>query len=395
MLTTATALVNFAAIRRTPWPTSIGSGGGMYSSRWHRRWFDCTTCEISARKCCATPLVTWMAVTGDAMMPNWILYVVTVLVWGSTWFAIEHQLGVVSPEVSVFYRYLGAAALLFAWCLARGLNLKFDRRAHSRFVLLGLLLFCLNYIVTYHAQQYITSALTAIAFSTMLWMNIINARIFFGVRAGGLVISGAVIGVAGILILFMPQVDHVSFSDATLYGASLAIVGALIASLGNMVSQSAQNDDLPIIQSNAWGMLYGALLTGAIAFGQGKEFSFDWSTAYITSLLYLIVFGSIVAFGAYLTLLGRIGAHRAGYAMVMFPVVALVLSFLFEGLQITGNIVVGVVFVLLGNLFVIQRRRPAPAATERAGGDGEGSRLSLPASKAFSRPSRRPHHARQ
>lgn len=328
-------------------------------------------------------------------MPNWLLYVVTVLVWGSTWFAIEHQLGVVSPEVSVFYRYVGAAALLFAWCLARGLNLKFDRRAHSRFILLGLLLFCLNYIVTYYAQQYITSALTAIAFSTMLWMNIINARIFFGVRAGSLVISGALMGVAGILILFMPQVEDISLTDATLYGAILAIVGALIASLGNMVSQSAQNDELPVIQSNAWGMLYGAALTGSIAFGQGKEFNFEWSTAYVTSLLYLIVFGSIVAFGAYLTLLGRIGAHRAGYAMVMFPMVALVLSFLFEGLQITGNIVVGVAFVLLGNLFVLQRRRPLPPATDEAGAVGPGASLSLPAARALSRAGRRPRHARQ
>lgn len=334
-----------------------------------------------------------MAATREPTMPNWLLYVVTVLVWGSTWLAIEHQLGVVSPEVSVFYRYLGAAALLFAWCLARGLKLKFDRRAHSRFILLGLLLFCLNYIVTYHAQQYITSALAAIAFSTMLWMNIINARIFFSVRAGSIVISSAVIGMAGILILFLPQVEHVSMSDATLYGASLAIVGALLASLGNMVSQSAQKDDLPVIQSNAWGMLYGALLTGAIAFGQGREFSFDWSTSYVTSLLYLTVFGSIVAFGAYLTLLGRIGAHRAGYAMVMFPVVALVLSFLFEGLEITANIIVGVTFVLLGNLFVLQRQRPA--ATDGAGVKEAEPRLSLPAAKAFSRLSGRPHHARQ
>jgi len=303
-------------------------------------------------------------------MANWVLYVVTVLVWGSTWFAIEHQLGVVSPEVSIFYRYLGAAALLFVWCLVRGLNLKFDRRAHSRFILLGLLLFCLNYIVTYHAQQYITSALAAIAFSTMLWMNII-------------------------LILFLPQVGNVALSDATLYGAMLAIVGALIASLGNMVSQSAQKEQLPIVQSNAWGMLYGAALTGSIAFGQGKEFSFDWSMAYVTSLLYLIVFGSIVAFGAYLTLLGRIGAHRAGYAMVMFPVVALILSFLFEGLQITGNIVVGVAFVLLGNLFVLQRRRPLPPAAEESAVVGEGARLPLRAAPTLSRPSGRPHHARQ
>jgi drug/metabolite transporter (DMT)-like permease len=294
-------------------------------------------------------------------MRNWMLYLVTVLVWGTTWLAIEFQLGVVSPEVSVFYRYAIATALLFAWCLARGLNLKFDRRAHSRFILLGMLLFCLNYIVTYHAQQYITSALTAIAFSTMLWMNIINARIFFGVRAGGRVIVGALLGIIGIVVLFMPQIDRVSLSDATLYGAALCVLGALIASLGNMVSQSAQNDGLPVMQSNAWGMLYGSILTGAIAFGQGQEFNFDWSLTYVSSLLYLIIFGSIIAFGAYLTLLGRIGAHKAGYAVVMFPVVALVVSVSFEGLQITANIVVGVTLVLLGNIFILQTRSRSKA----------------------------------
>lgn len=297
-------------------------------------------------------------------MRNWFLYLVTVLVWGTTWLAIEFQLGVVSPEISVFYRYAFATALLFAWCLARGLNLKFDRRAHSRFVLLGMLLFCLNYIVMYHAQQYITSALTAIAFSTMLWMNIINARIFFGVRAGGRVIVGALLGIVGIVVLFKPQIDSVSLSDATLYGAALCVLGALIASLGNMVSQSAQNDGLPVMQSNAWGMLYGSILTGAIAFGQGQEFNFDWSLTYISSLLYLIIFGSIIAFGAYLTLLGRIGAHKAGYAVVMFPVVALAVSVFFEGLQITANIVVGVMLVLLGNIFILQTRSKAQAAYE-------------------------------
>jgi len=315
-----------------------------------------------------------MTAARKTTMHNALLYIVTVLVWGSTWFAIEFQLGAVAPEVSIFYRYLGAAALLFAWCLMRGLNLKFNRHAHTRFILLGLLLFCLNYITAYHAQQHISSALTAIAFSTMLWMNIINARIFFGVRSGSLVIAGSVIGVVGILILFVPQVNSVSISDATLYGASLAIIGALTASLGNMVSQSAQKDGLPIIQSNAWGMLYGALMTGAIAFGQGKEFNFEWSTSYITSLVYLIVFGSIIAFGAYLTLLGRIGAHRAGYAMVMFPVVALILSFLFEGLEITGNIVMGVAFVLLGNLFVLQTRQTSrPVTHDRRVVGGRGS----------------------
>lgn len=296
-------------------------------------------------------------------MSNTILYLITVLVWGSTWLAIEFQLGEVAPEVSVFYRYSLASLLLFAWCAVRGLELRFGRRAHVRFLLLGLLLFCLNYILTYHAQQHITSALAAIAFSTMLWMNIGNSRLFFGVRSGPRVILGSALGVAGIVTLFLPQVGSITLSDATFYGASLAVLGAFVASLGNMVSQEAQKGGIPVLQANAWGMFYGTLLTGAIALGQGHAFTFDWSAGYVISLGYLAVFGSIIAFGAYLTLLGRIGAHKAGYAVVMFPVIALVLSVLFEGLQITANIISGAILVTAGNVIILRRdRNDAPGA---------------------------------
>lgn len=288
-------------------------------------------------------------------MNNRVLYLITVLIWGSTWIAIEFQLGTVAPGVSIFYRYTLAALLLFGWCRLRALPLAFDRDAHRRFALLGLLLFCLNYILTYYAQEYITSALNAIAFSTMLWMNIANARIFFGTRAGARVVLGSILGITGIGVLFLPEVSALSLSDTTLYGAGLCVAGAYVASLGNMVSQSAQKKNLPIIQSNAWGMFYGALFTGTIALLQGKDFTFDWSIAYVGSLAYLAVFGSILAFGSYLTLLGRIGAHKAGYAVVMFPVVALAISFLFEGLAITPNIVVGVVLVMAGNVIILQQ----------------------------------------
>lgn len=290
-------------------------------------------------------------------MDNRVLYLITVLIWGSTWLAIEFQLGSVAPEVSIVYRYALAALLLFGWCRARGLRLNFDRRAHARFALLGLLLFCLNYILTYYAQVYITSALSAIAFSTMLWMNIANARLFFGTRAGARVLLGSVLGIGGILALFLPEVRSLSFTDATLFGAALSVSGAFVASLGNMASQSAQRVGLPIVQSNAWGMFYGALFTGLIALVQGETFNFDWSFAYLGSLAYLAVFGSIVAFGSYLTLLGRIGAHRAGYAVVMFPVVALLLSFFFEGLTLTANILVGVALVMAGNVLILQGDR--------------------------------------
>ena len=287
-------------------------------------------------------------------MSNLFLYVVTVLIWGSTWLAIEFQLGVVEPEVSIVYRYASASFLLFAWCLLRRLRLRFDLRAHVWFVLLGFLLFCLNYILTYRAQIHITSALSAIVFSSMVWMNILMAKLLFGVRANRAVQGGAIIGICGIVVLFAPQIGEISLTDSVLYGSILAGLGAFSASCGNMVSQKAQLLKLPIVQSNAWGMFYGATITGIYTLIQGHPFTFDASPGYIISLAYLSVFGSIIAFGAYLTLLGRIGASKAGYAMVMFPVVALVLSMLFEGLQITASIIVGTVLVLAGNLAVLK-----------------------------------------
>jgi len=290
-------------------------------------------------------------------MNNAGLYALTVLIWGSTWFAIEFQLGTVAPEISLVYRYGAASLLLFAWCRFRGLKLRFAPSNHGWFLLLGLFLFGINYIIAYRAQLYVTSALAAIAFSTMVWMNIINARLFFGIRAGRRVLFGALLGVAGIFTLFAPQIGDVSLTDTVFFGSCLAVLSAVVASFGNMVSQASQKANLPVVQSNAWGMFYGALFTAGLALTNGQEFVFEWSAAYVGSLAYLTVFGSIIAFGAYLTLLGRIGAHKAGYAMVMFPVVALVLSTLFEGLEVDASIVIGTLLVLAGNLFVLNTRR--------------------------------------
>lgn len=288
-------------------------------------------------------------------MSNRLLYLVSVLIWGSTWFAIEFQLGSVAPEVSIVYRYVIAATLLFAWCLVRGLKMRYGWPDHLRFAAMGLLMFGLNYVFAYRAQVHITSALSAITFSTMLWMNIINTRIFFGTRAGWRVLLGAALGIAGIVALFGPQVGELTLDDRVLIGCLLAAGGALSASFGNMVSQSAQHRGLPVVQSNAWGMLYGAVLTGGFAYVGGHPLVFDWSPAYIISLLYLAVFGSVVAFWAYLTLLGRIGAHKAGYVTVMFPVVALVLSALFEGLVVDASVITGATLVIVGNLFVLSK----------------------------------------
>ena len=303
-------------------------------------------------------------------MSNLSLYIIAVLIWGSTWFAIEFQLGVVDPAVSVAYRYALGAVLLIAWVRLKGLGLRFPLADHAWFMLLGLCLFCVNYMFAYYAQVYITSALSAVAFSSLLWMNILLSRLVFGVRAGGRVLVGAGLGIAGILVLFLPRVEIVSFDDGVLLGSALAMSGAFVASCGNMVSTHMQARKLPVLQSNAWGMSYGALLTALFAAATGKPFVFDLSAGYVVSLVYLSVFGSVVAFWAYLTLLGRIGANRAGYAVVMFPVVALMLSVAFEGLQLDLPIVVGMLLVGAGNVFVLEgTRKPAVP-----GGDAGGSR---------------------
>jgi drug/metabolite transporter (DMT)-like permease len=196
-------------------------------------------------------------------------------------------------------------------------------------------------------------------------MNIINARLFFGTRAGRPVIAGSILGIAGIAVLFLPGTGQFVAGNSTVYGATLAISGALVASLGNMVSQAAQKRGLPVIQSNAWGMCYGALFSGIAVLLQGGAFTFEFSAGYIVSLGYLSVFGSIVGFGSYLTLLGRIGAGKAGYAMVAFPVVAIIVSLLAGETEPDLALAIGVGLVITGNIFVL--RKPAVSKLPQSG----------------------------
>ncbi len=294
-------------------------------------------------------------------MNNLSLYLLTVLIWGSTWIAVEYQIpesgAGVAPEVSIFYRYAIAAVIIFAWCKALKLNLKFSLRTHIVFMGMGLFMFCLNYICVYVGQGYIASALMAIIFSTVSWMNILNARLFFGTKSGWQVITGAIVGMAGLCLMFWPSIENVTLSDATVIGGLIGLLGAYFASLGNMISQASQKEKLPVMESNAWSMFYGAVLIGLIALFRGQEFTMDWSAQYVSSLLYLAVFGSVIAFWSYLTLLGRIGANKAGYAAVAFPVIAIMLSIMFEGLAITAPLVIGMIMVLIGNLSILNRKK--------------------------------------
>lgn len=286
-------------------------------------------------------------------MQNILLYLTTVFIWGSTWFAIEFQLGEVAIEVSLFYRFVIAAVLMWLFCLWRRLDMRFSLKQHGFILLLASLNFALNFLLIYQAQQYLSSAMTAIAFTTMLLMNIINTRLFFGSPVAKRIYFGALFGIAGIVVLFWPDLDGVDFSNASLLGLVLILAGALSASFGNMVSVRNSRENMPIMQVNAWGMLYGSIVLGLAAWLKGDSFTFSTQPSYILSLLYLAVFGSVIAFASYFALLKKIGPQQASYTIVLFPLVAVVLSTLFEGFIWSLYTVTGFALVLLGNVLVL------------------------------------------
>jgi drug/metabolite transporter (DMT)-like permease len=286
-------------------------------------------------------------------MQNILLYLVTVLIWGSTWFAIEFQLGEVAVEVSLAYRFALSAVLMWLYCWWRRLPMRFSAIDHGFIALLALFNFALNYILIYQAQQYLTSAMTAIAFTTMLLMNIVNTRLFFGKPVAKRIYFGALMGIAGIAVLFYPDLDGLDFTNASLIGLVLVLGSALSASLGNMASVRNSRAGLPITQVNAWGMLYGAIGLTVLVLVSGIPFTFSTSPAFIISLLYLAVFGSVIAFATYFALLKGMGPEKASYTIVLFPLVAVVLSTLFEDFVWTGYTFAGFALVLLGNALVL------------------------------------------
>ena len=285
-------------------------------------------------------------------MLNLLLYVSASLIWGSTWLAIKLQLTQVPPILSVAYRFCLAALILLTYCRIAGKQLKFSLRDHKFMALQGFTLFGLSYCGSYLATAYMTSGLVAVVFSTILMWNIFNLRIFIGQPVAWPAFWGGVIGLCGICIVFWQ--DLVSFSATRgLIGLLIALIGAYLASVGNVIGTRNAKSGLPVTQANAFGMGYGGLLTLFIHFSIGGRLTIDWSFGYLGPMLYLTVFGSIVAFGCYMLLIGRIGAEYAAYALLLMPIIALILSTLFEGYNWTDNALAGVALVSAGNLIIV------------------------------------------
>jgi len=285
-------------------------------------------------------------------MFNFLLYAAAALIWGSTWLGIKLQLTQVPPILSVGYRFCLAALILAVYCILRDKRLAFSRRDHLFMAIQGFSLFGLSYCMSYLATSYLTSGLVAVVFSTILMWNILNLKLFMGQAIAWRAFWGGILGLCGIGIVFWHDLSAFTATRGVI-GLSMALVGAYLASVGNVVGARNARTGVPVTQANVFGMAYGGLLTLAIHFGGGGELVMDWSTGYLAPMLYLTVFGSIVAFGCYMLLIGRIGAEYAAYVTLLMPIIALLLSTMFEEFRWSANTAVGVVIVLIGNLFIL------------------------------------------
>ena len=286
---------------------------------------------------------------------NALLYLVVLLAWGSSWFAISFQLGDVAPQVSIVWRFLLASAMLFVWCYLRDLKLTFPLRDHLSWLLLGFFLFCINYICAYFGTFYLASGLVCLIFSTLTLFTVFNGFIFFKKPIRLPILIGAVVGIAGLSIIFSNEISSTEWSlnSGVVKGFLWMLLATFFASIGMLLSGQFQARKMPLVQSNAFSMLYGSTILVIYITFSDISFSFNTDYNYVVSLVYLAFVASVIGFGVYLKLVGNIGADKASYVNIFTPTIALLLSTLFEDYQWSWIGLIGVLLILVGNIIVL------------------------------------------
>ncbi len=304
-------------------------------------------------------------------MPVSVHYAVTVLIWGLTWTAIRLQVESAAVDLAVFYRFVMASAVaLGLLALLRRLP-RLNLAQHGWLLLQGLTLYSVNFLLIYRAAENMTSGLLAVIFSLAALFNAINGWLWMRQRPHVRLYPAMVLGVSGVALLFW---HDLRLGNASLASILFAVAGTFWFSMGNLISVRVREAGIPLLVANAWAMVYGAVILGIWCLIQGVTWTLPDSTVFWGATLFLAVPGSIVAFYCYLTVIQTLGADRAGYATVLFPVVALSVSTWLEGFDWTLTAIAGAGLALLGNLVLFGRRpqwlaRRAPAQVSGTGPD--------------------------
>lgn len=288
---------------------------------------------------------------------NMLLYLSVVLIWGTTWLAIflQQQAAGTPVFVAVFWRFLFASLLmLIVLKLLRRLR-TLTPRDHLFCLLQGGCVFGFNFVCFYHAAAWISTGLESVIFSTAVIFNALNSWLFFGQRPPLRLLPAALLGMGGIIALFWHDIRAAHPTPELVWGAGLSILGTLGFSLGNMISARHQRHKRDILTTNSFAMFYGALIMAAMALLNGDALELSFNLQWLAAMGYLAVFGSVIGFGAYFTLVGRMGASQAAYSTLLFPLVALTLSTIYEGYQWHAPAIIGLSMILLGNLVMFLR----------------------------------------
>ncbi len=290
---------------------------------------------------------------------DFALYGGIVFAWGFSWIALHYQVGIVAPEVSVLWRFALAAPVMLMLARLRGERLAFALSDHAAFAALGITLFSTNFTLFYYGSATIPSGLLAVIFSLASIINVWLGALMLGNPIDRRVVAGGLLGFFGVAAMFYPRVIGTRLNDDVLLGIALSVAGTFSFCFGNMISARLQRRGVAVFAASGFGMIYGSIALALFAIMRGDAFVVDPSPSYLVGLIYLALVGSVMAFACYLTLLGRIGADRAAYATVMFPVVALAVSTAFEGYRWTLPAALGLLAVLAGNILVLRPARRA------------------------------------
>ena len=286
---------------------------------------------------------------------NYVLYFGVVLFWGSSWFAIKFQLGIVPETISIAYRFYIASFILIIFCFFSKITFNLRLNQIKWITLQGFFLFSLNYYFIYLGTNFVKTGLVAVIFSTVSIFVLINGIIFFKEKINSNVLLGALIGICGLILIFNKELQLYAFNNELIIGIILCLIGTYFASIGMLISQRNHKNNIPLVQNNTLSMFIGATFVLVIAGSTGNKIIFDFDIKYISSLFYLSIIGSVLGFGFYLKLLNNIGAGKASYVNVVTPTLALFISTLYE--NYTWDILnsFGLILVIFGNIIIFRK----------------------------------------
>jgi drug/metabolite transporter (DMT)-like permease len=284
---------------------------------------------------------------------TWQLFAGCVLVWGTTWHAITYQISDLAPEFGVAVRYLLAGGGVVAFALWRGEKLRLAPGAHGSLALQGAFLYGVSYVCVYHAERFVPSGLVAVGYSASPLLAGLGAAALFGVAVSGRFVLGGVLGLAGVALIFWPEIARPSGGDRGTLGLVFTVASVLLSAIGSLAASRNRELGVPLLPAMGFGMLYGAASAAIVGVCLGRGLAVPTATSWWLSLAWLAFAGSVLAFACFLTLQDRLGPGPAGTVGVMTPLLALVVSLLVEGFRPDLLTLGGVVLAVVGNALML------------------------------------------